>query len=205
MSHQKPGAQTESPKAASVVKYKSALRKAIRKNQREPEINYLNITAMLDMMVIILVFLLKGMSSSSASIPQSNDLTLPTSMMDSEPSEEGTLIVISKSQILVGNDPHPVVRLPSREALASSGVEAKDKRGGPSDLFIVPLANSLQATRQIDKQLREAKGLDASGSEAIIVADSTTPYRLLIEVLYTLGQSEYSKYHLMVLSGSKQQ
>lgn len=192
------------PKGASIVKYKSALRKAIRKNQREPEINYLNITAMLDMMVIILVFLLKGVSSSSAAIPQSDDLALPTSSIDGEPSEEGTLVVISKTQILVGNDPNPVVRLPGREALASSGVEAKDKRGGPSDLYIVPLANALSATRQVDKQLREAKGLDATGSEAIIVADATTPYRLLIEVLYTLGQSEYSKYHLMVLSGAKQ-
>lgn len=202
--------QTSQPKpsqskGASVVKFKSELRKAIRKNQREPEIDYLNITAMMDMMVIILVFLLKGMSSSSASLPQSNDLTLPTSVMDGEPSEEGTLVVISKSQILVGNDPNPVVRLPSRDALATSGVEAKDKRGGPSDLYIVPLANALQATRQIDRQLREAKGLDPTGSEAIIVADATTPYRLLIEVLYTLGQSEYSKYHMMVLSGSKQQ
>jgi len=205
MTQQTPQETPSQPKGASVVKFKSELRKAIRKNQREPEIDYLNITAMLDMMVIILVFLLKGMSSSSASIPQSNDLTLPTSVMDGEASEEGTLVVISKSQILVGNDPNPVVRLPGREALATSGVDAKDKRGGPSDMYIVPLANALQATRQIDKQLREAKGLDASGSEAIIVADATTPYRLLIEVLYTLGQSEYSKYHLMVLSGAKQQ
>lgn len=204
MSQQTPQ-QTQSPsKGASVVKFKSELRKAIRKNQREPEIDYLNITAMMDMMVIILVFLLKGMSSSSAAIPQSNDLSLPVSVMDGEPSEDGTRIIISKTQILVGDDPNPVVRLPSREVLATSGVDAKDKRSGPSDLYIVPLGNVLQATRDIDRQIREAKGLDPSGSEAIIVADATTPYRLLIEVLYTLGQSEYSKYHLMVLSGNKQ-
>jgi biopolymer transport protein ExbD len=39
-------------------------------------------------------------------------------------------------------------------------------------------------------------------SEALIVADATTPYRLLIEVLYTLGQSEFGKYHLMVMKRS---
>ena len=186
---------------ASVVRYKAALRKAIRRNAKEPEIDFLNITAMLDLMTIILVFLLKSMASSSASIPQSKDLALPTSIITTEPSQEGVVVVISKSQILVGDDPTPIVVLPSRESLAQSGVDAKYKRSGPNDLFIVPLANALQHARDTDKAIRVAKGLDPATSEAIIVADSTTPYRLLIEVLFTLGQSEFGKYHLLVLSG----
>jgi biopolymer transport protein ExbD len=200
MTQQQGAAKT---KSASIVKYKMELRKAIRKNGGPGEVNYLNITAMLDMMTIILVFLLKGMSSSSASIPQSNDMTLPTSIITSEPAQEGTSVVISKTQILVGDDSHPVVLLPSRDSMAQSGIDAKYKRNGPNDLYIVPLASALQAARQTDKQIRQAKGLDASSSEAIVIADTTTPYRLLIEVLFTLGQSEYGKYHLMVLSGAK--
>ncbi|HMJ52978.1 MAG TPA: biopolymer transporter ExbD [Polyangiaceae bacterium] len=191
------------PGGASIVRYKMELRKAIRKNAGAPEVNYLNITAMLDMMTIILVFLLKGMSSSSASIPQSKDMTLPTSIVTTEPAQEGTSVLISKTQILVGEDPHPVVLLPGRDSLAQSGIDAKYKRSGPNDLYIVPLANALQAARQTDKLIRQAKGIDASSSEAIVIADTTTPYRLLIEVLFTLGQSEYAKYHLMVLSGAK--
>ena len=70
-------------KGASIVKYKMELRRAIRMNAKAPEVNFLNITAMLDMMTIILVFLLKGMASSSASIPQSKDMTLPTSIITS--------------------------------------------------------------------------------------------------------------------------
>jgi biopolymer transport protein ExbD len=186
---------------ASVVRYKAALRKAIRRNAREPEIDFLNITAMLDLMTIILVFMLKSMASSSASIPQSKDLTLPASVMVAEAAQEGVVVVISKSQILVGDDPNPIVLLPGREQLAQSGVDAKYKRSGPNDLYIVPLANALSHARETDKAIRAAKGLDPSSSEAIIVADSTTPYRLLIEVLFTLGQSEFGKYHLMVISG----
>jgi biopolymer transport protein ExbD len=197
--------QQQPPKqtGASIVRYKMELRRAIRKNAGAPDVNFLNITAMLDMMTIILVFLLKGMATSSASIPQSKDMTLPTSIITSEPAQEGTSIVISKTQILVGDDPHPVVLLPSRDSLAQSGIDAKYKRNGPNDLYVVPLANALQAARQTDKQIRQAKGLDPSSSEAIVIADTTTPYRLLIEVLFTLGQSEYGKYHLMVLSGTK--
>ena len=197
------GRQVPKPAGASIVRYKMELRKAIRKNAGTPEVNFLNITAMLDMMTIILVFLLKGMSSSSASIPQSKDMTLPTSIITTEPAQEGTSVLISKTQILVGEDPHPIVLLPGRDSLAQSGIDAKYKRNGPNDLYIVPLANALQSARQTDKLIKQAKGLDASSSEAIVIADNTTPYRLLIEVLFTLGQSEYAKYHLMVLSGGK--
>ncbi|WP_437320525.1 ExbD/TolR family protein [Sorangium sp. So ce385] len=203
MSAEQPPPPPPRPKA-SIVRYKAALRKAIRRNRREPEIDFLNITAMLDLMTIILVFLLKSVGSSAASIPQSKDLTLPKSVMQSEPSQEGVVVIVSKSQILVGEDPTPIVLLPNREQLAQSGVDAKYKRSGPNDLYIVPLANALSHARETDKAIRAAKGLDPSSSEAIIVADATTPYRLLIEVMFTLGQSEFGKYHLMVLSGSKQ-
>jgi biopolymer transport protein ExbD len=188
---------------ASVVRYKAALRKAIRKNAREPEIDFLNITAMLDLMTIILVFLLKSLSASSASTPQSKDLTLPSSIITTEAAQEGVVIVVSKSQILVGDDPSPVVLLPGPEQLAQSGVDTKYKRSGPNDMYIVPLANALAHARETDKAIRQAKGLDVSSSEAVIVADGTMPYRLLLEVLYTAGQSEFGKYHLMVRSGKK--
>jgi biopolymer transport protein ExbD len=201
-----PSSRTPPPvaKSASVVRFKAALRKAKRRNFREPEIDFLNITAMLDLMTIILVFMLKTSASSSAAIPQSKDLALPASVMSTEAAQEGTVVVISKSQILVGEDPNPVVILPAREQVAQSGVDVKYKRSGPNDMYIVPLANALQHARENDKAIRTAKKLDPKApSEAIIVADMTTPYRLLIEVLFTLGQSEFGKYHLMVISGKK--
>ena len=182
---------------ASVVKYKAELRKAIRRNAADPEIDFLNIVAMLDIMTIILVFLLKSLGESSTSVPQSKDLTLPNSIIKTEPSQEGIVVTVSKSQILVGND--KILSLPGRESLVQSGVDASFKRSGPNDLYIVPLGNALTAARKTDKLVRQAKGLDPSASEAIIIADKTTPYRLLVEVLFTLGQSEFGKYHLMVI------
>lgn len=186
---------------ASPSKFKAELRKAIRRAATEPEINYLNITALLDIMTIILVFLLKSLGESTASVPQSDDLRIPTSFVTSQPSQEGVVVTVSKSQILVGDD--KVLSLPSRQSLAQSGVGAQYKRGGPNDLYIVPLGNALQAARKTDKLVRQAKGLEAGASEAIIIADHTTPYRLFIEVLYTLGQNEFGKYHLMVMQTHK--
>ncbi len=185
-------------KPASMATYKRLLRKEIRRNAHPHEVNFLNITAMLDMMTIILVFLLKSMSQTSASIPQSPDLTIPKSILTKEASQEGVPVLISKSQIVVDNQ--PILPVP---ADATHGVEGKYKRGGPNDLYIVPLATTLQSWRDRDKTIRAATGKDPSFSEAIIIADKDTPYRLLVEVLFTLGQTEFSKFHLMVMQGSK--
>ena len=182
---------------APIVQYKAELRKAIRRNAVEPDVNYLNITAMLDIMTIILVFLLKTLGESSASVPQSRDLMLPKSIIATQPAQDGVRVTISKSQIMVGND--KVLDLPNPQSLAQSGVEARHKRGGANSLYIVPLGNALASARQIDRALREAKGQDPSSSEAIIIADGTIPYRLFAEVLFTLGQNEFGKFHLMVM------
>ena len=193
-----PGPPPARQKPASMARYKRELRREINRKKHEPEIDFLNITAMLDMMTIILVFLLKSMSQSSASLPQSGDLTMPKSVLTTEASQEGVAVLISRSQIIV--DDNVICPVP---ADATHGVEGKYKRSGPTDLYIVPLANALQSWRERDRQVRLATGKDPSSSEAIIIADSGTPYRLLTEVLFTLGQSEFAKFHLMVLQGAK--
>jgi biopolymer transport protein ExbD len=182
-----------------MVKFKSVLRREKRKKAKEPEIDYLNITAMLDLMTIILVFLLQSMASSTASIQENEDMTLAKLVIEGEPSDQGVILVISKSAILLGEEGEPVVKLPSRDHLAQSGLDSQYKRSGPSDMYIVPLARRLENARKIDKAVRQAKGQPSNSSEAILIVDASTPYRLLIEVLYTLGQSEFGKYHLLVM------
>jgi biopolymer transport protein ExbD len=197
-----PGGAAAAPvarqKPASMARYKRELRRSINRKHKDAEIDFLNITAMLDMMTIILVFLLKSMSQSSASLPQSGDLTIPKSVLTTEASQEGVAVLISKSSIIV--DDNLIAQVPSD---ATHGLEAKYKRSGPTDLYIVPLANALQSWRERDRQIRLATGKDPSSSEAIIIADAGTPYRLLTEVLFTLGQAEFGKFHLMVLQGAK--
>jgi len=190
-------------KPASLAIYKRELRRAIARNRLEPEINFLNITAMMDMMTIILVFLLKSLSTSTASLPQSQDLQLPKSVLTTEPDSEpeGLPVIISKSQIIVGES----VVCPVPPDAAQYGIEGRYKRGSRNDYFIVPLGGALQSWRDADKRIRMATGKDPSQSEAILIADSSIPYRLLTEVMYTLGQTEFAKFHLMVLQGGAKQ
>jgi len=179
--------------------YKRELRKAIYKRKLEPEINFLNITAMMDMMTIILVFLLKSLSNSVASLPQSDDLNLPKSVLTTEPDgePEGLSLIVSRSQIIAGDS----VVCPVPQDAAQYGLEGKYKQGSRNDFLIVPLASSLQAWRDTDKRIRLAQGKDPSQSEAILIIDGSIPYRVFTEVAYTLGQTGFAKFHLMVLQG----
>jgi biopolymer transport protein ExbD len=185
-------------KAASMATYKRELRKQIHKRALEPEINFLNITAMMDMMTIILVFLLKSLSSSPL-VPESNDLQIPKSTLSTAPESEpeGLAVIVTKSQIVVGE----TVACPVPPDASLNGVELKYKRGNRTDFYIVPLGDSLTAWRETDKRIRMATGKDPSHSEAILIADQNMPYRLLTEVTYTLGQSGFAKFHLLVLQG----
>lgn len=171
-------------------------RRGRRRGPSEPGVSFLNIVPMLDVVTIILVFLLKSVGESSASMPQSDDLRLPASVVRGTTAEDGIVVVVSKTEILVGGE--PVLTLPSRESLARTGAGAPNKRG-PSDLYIVPLGTALKSAREIDRALRLAKHEDPSSSEVILVADESTPYRLLSEVMFTLGQHSIGKYHLLVL------
>src|SRR5450432_3506993 len=106
--HAQPGPPQPLPphqKPASMATYKRELRKEIKRRGGEQEVNFLNITAMMDMMTIILVFLLKSMSASSASLPQSSDLQMPKSVLTAEASQEGVAVLISRSQIVVDSQP----------------------------------------------------------------------------------------------------
>lgn len=60
----------------------------------------------------------------------------------------------------------------------SAGLDPKYKRNGKNDLYVVPLAASF------------ARDAGTWPSPLTIDVDDRTSYRVLIEVLYTLGQSE---------------
>jgi hypothetical protein len=168
-------------KPASMARYKRELRKEIKRRHIDPEINFLNITAMLDMMTK----------------SQCEEQLAPGHESDDCPEPEGIAIFISKTNVVVGD--HAVCPVPPD---ADKGVEARYKRGSRNDYGIVPLESALQSFRDTDKKVRAAQHKDPGFSEAIVVADLGVPYRLLFEVLYTLGQNEFSKQHIMVLQGT---
>lgn len=139
-------------------------------------------------------------TAPSTSSPPANRAAPTSSAPEVRNPAEPTAIVITKKRILVGHKRVPIVELPAdRKSLLEHGLDAKHKRSGPNDLFILPLAGELKRQGRTSEQ-----GVPAEGSlGALVIADSATPYRLLVEVLYTLGQSGYGWYSLARTEGDR--
>ena len=162
----------------------------LRRKAREAagEIEDLNITPMLDMMTIILVFLLKTYNTSTVSVAISNDLLPPSSSTTLEPAETST-ITITASEITVGDK--PAVELVNFELPPGA-----TQNGSP---IIAPVLDLLR--REVDRQKYIGKWNKSVQFEGLlsIIGDRQVPYKLLFAVLATAGQAELSNYKFIVL------
>ena len=176
------------------MKAKKMYRKLQRRVPELEDIGYLNITPMLDMMTIILVFFLKSFSVSTDNISMSEDLMPPKSSSDVKP-HQAVKVTVTRSAILVEDDPVAAVK--------RGEVDSSIKRDGQSGYLINPLMTQLQkhATR-LKKIEKMTGGKMKFKGELMLVADQTIPYRLLSEVLYTAGQAEFARYRMVVIRGN---
>jgi biopolymer transport protein ExbD len=167
-------------------KFRRLRRKA---REAEGEIEDLNITPMLDMMTIILVFLLKSYNTSTVSVAISNDLLPPTSSTTLEPAET-TTVTVTKTEITVGDK--PAVALANFEVPAS----ATNPR---APLIITPVLDLLK--KDVERQKFIGKWNKSVQFEGLlsIIGDKGVPYKLLFSVLATAGQAELGNYKFIVL------
>lgn len=176
---------------ASRLDVKREVLRRKRVNRVEHVHEELNIVAMMDMMTIILVFLLKSLSSSAASIPQGADLTLPRSSIDTAPSS-ALQVIVSRVSITVNG------RFVT--SLRNGEVDPSLKRGGGNGFVINPLAEVMADQRSISEAQAQRLGrATQEGLEVAIIADHRLPSRTVYEVLYTCGQHHFTKFQLLVL------
>jgi biopolymer transport protein ExbD len=179
----------ESPQVISRLEGKKAIRSYARKLDEPEVIKDLNITPMMDMMTIILVFLLKSFASSTSNLTFDSNLAPPKSTTLLKP-KLAVSVVVTKKVILVEGD-----------AIAPINVGKVDptvKRDGENGYYITPLVEILEKHARREKKVADLTGQKFE-AQLMIVADQTTPYRLLTEVIYSCGQAGYANYRLLVL------
>lgn len=150
---------------------------------------YLNITPMMDMMTILLVFLLKQFSVQAAALQMPPEMTLPTSSIEQQ-RPLAVNVTITQSAILVEGDGVTTVR--------NGAVDPSVKRDGANGYYITPLVEVLNKHANRLKKIAAMGGTPFDGT-AMVMVDKNTPYRLLTEVLYSAGQAEFKNYHLVVI------
>ena len=168
---------------------KKAIRSFARKLAEPETIKDLNITPMMDMMTIILVFLLKSFSSSTNLIVQDESLSLAPSMTPLQ-AKQAVNVTISRRVVLVEGE--------AVAPITNGKIDPALKRDGENSYFINPLVDTLQKHANKERKVAEMTGAKFDG-ELMVVADRATPYRLLTEVLYSCGQAGYANYRLLVL------
>jgi biopolymer transport protein ExbD len=150
---------------------------------------YLNITPMMDMMTILLVFLLKQFSVQAAAASMAEGLQLPNSTIEAQ-RPLAVNITVTSSAILVEGDGVTTVR--------AGAVDPSVKRDGANGYYITPLVDILTKHGNRLKKIAAMGGSPFDGT-AMVLVDKNTPYRLLTEVLYSAGQAEFKNYHLVVI------
>jgi biopolymer transport protein ExbD len=187
-----PAPTPPSPEARARQKRERDFRRARRKARESAgEIRELNITAMMDMMTIILVFLLKSYSASSLAVNLSDELKLPVSATQVQP-QENINVTISMKEVTV-NDRAAV-------KVENGGIPPGYKEQGRADAFYVgAIYDALK--KEVDKQkyLAQYNRSAPFTGRVNVIADRRIPYRTLMEVLYTAGQAELGEYKFMVL------
>ena len=168
---------------------KKAIRSFARKLAEPETIRELNITPMMDMMTIILVFLLKTFTSSSSIVPQDANMSLAPSLTRMA-MKQAVPVTITKRVILVEGD--------AVASINNGKVDPASKRDGENGYYITTLVDLLQKVSNKERKVAELQGRPFD-SELMIIADRNTPYRLLTEILYSCGQAGYANYRLLVL------
>ena len=182
-------AHTEKPSMVAMLR---EVNRRKRRNKTEHVDEGLNVVPMMDMMTIILVFLLKSLSASSANIPQGDDLRLPHSSINTSPSS-ALQVIVSRVSISVNGR--------FITALRNGFVEPAMKRGGGTGFLINPLADNMRDQLQVQQALASRTSNAPFRGEIAIIADQGLPSRTVFEVLYTCAQAGFSDFRFLVLKG----
>jgi biopolymer transport protein ExbD len=170
------------------------IRKAVGRVPEGEEIRHLNIMPMMDMMTILLVAFIFQISTSSLDVI-AQTVNLPRTEADSPVAEKPWTLVIGTQGIVVEGK--------SIVSVANGDVDASEKEGGALGYKITRLTNYLIALRQQEVMREQNQGIDPAAQpppELLIIADRSTPYRLLVEVMFSAKVKEagYKHFRLIV-------
>lgn len=140
----------------------------------------LNLTSMMDMFTIILVFLLKAYTSEGQLIQPSDTLSLPKSTLKT-PLETALNLVVSQDMILVNDKP----------------VILMEEVVKQNNFLIAPLQAELRRHANEAKRMEAQFEMPFTG-KIVIQGDREIQYKDLVKVMATCGMSDYPNMRLVV-------
>jgi biopolymer transport protein ExbD len=155
--------------------------------KKEKDKATLNITSMMDMFTIILVFLLKSFSAEGSILTNADNLVLPNSASKKKPSEVSLQLAVTQDMILLDNQ---------------AVVPTEDARKIPPeahDPSITKLKERLEACFKVEEEMVKAGALNAVQGKIIVQVDKNIEFDLLFKIMRTCGISGYTNMNFAVM------
>lgn len=150
----------------------------------------LQLTAMVDMFTILLVFLLKSYTTSSVQINPADGLKLPISQSYTDP-VEALLVTVSSKGIYVGDK--KIMEL-AGGSISETDLDKQDDR------FIRPLYDELNREAEKTRDIASQNETITFAGKVILQADEAVPYELLRKVMYTSSMAGFADMKLATMS-----
>ncbi len=157
--------------------------KQIRKSRGQRKLKSFRpqLTSLVDVMTILLIYLLKSFSSEGEILTVSKDLMLPESSAQKQPKLTVTLIV-NNSYILA----------------EETRVGNVDEILATDDLEIPRLKQWLGERRRLTERIEQYSTTTQFKGDVTIQGDKRIRFRLLKKIMYTCGQQGYNNFSLVV-------
>ena len=159
-----------------------------RGKRRKREVIDLDITSLLDILVILLVFLLKNYSSSGQVINVPKNITLPISESQMI-SSSGTIVQVSTNSLWVDNK--EIITYSKSKSIKS----AMDRSRG-----IIPLYSNLRKKKaEIERLAKLAPKAKRFSGKINLLVDKSIKYSFLQKIMHTCAKAGFSKFKFVVL------
>jgi len=155
--------------------------------KKQKENASLNITSMMDMFTIILVFLLKSFSAEGSLLTNADNLVLPNSASKKKPSEVSLQLAVTQDMILLDNQ---------------AVVPTEDARNIPPeapDPIITKLAERLEVCLEAEKLMVLQGALNAVQGKIIVQVDKNIDFDVLFKIMNTCGKAGYNSMNFAVM------
>ena len=167
----------------------SGMKKYMEK--RVPSTFKIQITSMVDMFVIILVFLLKSYSTSPVNINPSEQLKLPSST-SYEDVKDVLKMVVSKQGVHV--EDAEVIKFDEKGEFVKKDLDPND------NLFIPTLFEALDQKAKLTQDIAKMNDKVEFDGQVLVQADKDLPYALLQKIMYTSMLAGYANVKFAVIS-----
>ncbi|MEO6094194.1 MAG: biopolymer transporter ExbD [Fibrobacteria bacterium] len=148
---------------------------AKRKIKRQPEAGLI-ITSLVDVFVIVLVYLIRSVSSEGSLMTSADNLVLPMSQRSKSPTEISLTIIGDQEHITVDD-----VVLMNTELVRKQ-----------DSLLVKPVLDVLTKKREEERKAEVLGLIKEATGKVVVQFDKNTPYDIVTKIMATCGYAGYN-------------